>query len=1405
MPQSEPVAILLVNDIAEEIKQVTLSYRGFFPNCLVEAVYSLDEAIQWAHRTSWHLILIDEGLLAQHPSPIFPELKRLAPSAVLVLQTERSDSSAALSAMQAGVDFLLHKKSPAFLTELILYTRDALDKRGLRLTLERTQERHGRLLDALADVVYELDTEGRFTYVSPPVTGVLGYEQDELIGAPYSTIVPPDQLDRARRCFDDRRTGTRASRRIGLDLIRKTAPDSPTPVRIRAEISAKGLYDSQRRYRGTVGLVRDVSQHHRQEATIHRLEHQLQEAEQLLSLAQRLSTLSTHLREPHRAIQTRSQQLLQSIRESRLIEQAESLEGYAAEALRLGEELAQAAAEIGAHRDSINDVIEAVLSAAHPPLANADWIERAYGKNLPSFTGNLDSMLDLLRILLSHARRHVAAAGPPHRLRISTKAISPTSPPMDQGTSFLPQATAAEFEIHIQETDILTTTEESPLQTTPGDLVEAYALIKRLGGRWDFLAPVDGFLSIKVWIPVELPPLLASPAVPSIPFVSSAGVAVERTTQVMLSAPSHTLPTTPLPSTQPTEPLPDRRIRNRTAVNLPARVTIGETLHEGVMVDLSPNGASLEIESVLPPFDQQPVYLLLKTPTDILELDATARDRGQSPRRTGIERRTPCLSLEFTTLDANQQKALTSFIEAARVGTRAITVEAQFPPLDRTGDLAATFTEAGRAGTDYRETVRVRVALPVRIEFAQAAARRVLGLVVNFSRGGVCLQTEPFLKMTDEMVSLHLSSIDARDQTRAQNPEAPEAILTGRIVHLAPDPTVPSELTLGPSQPGQRIGICFSQLTPFAEREVNRVLAQHIGSSIDFSDQDSRPLIVSDRWECRNPQHQVIAVTVDHARHQVSPGTPIVIVVPGFGSTQTDYVSLACYLAANHVRVLRYDHSNHVGQSEGSILQITLRSMQADLQSILDFVHATWPTAPVTLLAEDIAARVAVKVMARSTSTDQLFLLNPVVDIETALSTIAHPDVIETYRQGHRRGVANLWGLNINFDKFIGDAITGEFVDLASSTADFAQLVTPPVLLASPRKNRPIEHMFGPQHLSLRAMGSVPAVVSLAADVSGESDAYDKRRTKAFEMILKLISPSLIVGSPSVQAQEPNLRDVYQQRQLEHERIRTRYHVSQATRSALWGAHLAHLPQLENLPDYLGLTNELYRWLLPFEPGMTVLDIGCGQRNFIRLMLTNQAYRSMHQSGWTAAPLHYVGLDQSYESLRLAEQQIHTFANELPSALTTAVPTAQLIATSWMHTDWNVSFPFTDGSIERILCHLSLSFTPSPFHCLRQMFRVLHPNGTAVVTCFQPHTDLSPLFRRHLRAADQDEFGSPAQIVLHYLGRLREAIRHGLLHNYERDEFAHLLVHAGAGSIQFFSVLDHQLLLAVVRKTKSAG
>jgi hypothetical protein len=64
----------------------------------------------------------------------------------------------------------------------------------------------------------------------------------------------------------------------------------------------------------------------------------------------------------------------------------------------------------------------------------------------------------------------------------------------------------------------------------------------------------------------------------------------------------------------------------------------------------------------------------------------------------------------------------------------------------------------------------------------------------------------------------------------------------------------------------------------------------------------------------------------------------------------------------------------------------------------------------------------------------------------------------------------------------------------------------------------------------------------------------------------------------------------------------------------------------------------------------------------------------------------------------------------------------------------------------------------------------------------------------------QDEFGTEAQVVLHYLGRLREAIRHGLLHTFDRITLSHLLQQSGIAVPHISSVFNGQAFLAIVEK-----
>ena len=86
-----------------------------------------------------------------------------------------------------------------------------------------------------------------------------------------------------------------------------------------------------------------------------------------------------------------------------------------------------------------------------------------------------------------------------------------------------------------------------------------------------------------------------------------------------------------------------------------------------------------------------------------------------------------------------------------------------------------------------------------------------------------------------------------------------------------------------------------------------------------------------------------------------------VILAPGYGRTKKDYIDLAYYFACNDCHVVRYDHSAHVGESEGGMVQTTLTGMDEDILAIIEYVIHRWPTNPLILLASDVTGRVVLK------------------------------------------------------------------------------------------------------------------------------------------------------------------------------------------------------------------------------------------------------------------------------------------------------------------------------------------------------------------------------------------------------------------------------------------------------------
>ena len=1395
MPQSEPVTILIISEHAESIKLITVSLRGFFPGCRVDVAYSAEEARAWASSQEWTLILIDEQFLAGDHTSLSGEFKRRAPYAVIILHSDRSDSASALQALQADVDFFLSKKSPAFLTELLFCAKEAIETRHLRVALNHEHERHRRLIESLSDIVYELDASGCFVTISPGIATLLGYSPDELIGLPYTTLVPPDQESVARFRLNERRSGARGTSRVELTLRGKPTQDNK-PLTLTAEVNARGLYDTLRRFLGTVGLIRDLSHPKQQDATIHQLRQQLRRTDELLALAQRVMLLSQQLHDPLASLLTQSEELLTTIRGARLDDQAETLAGYAAEATKLGAQLAQALHERaeGALGHTINDILNDVLSSTTPAIVDGAGIIRQFSSHLPALVGDREHVTTLVLQLLNYAQTYVLAVGRAHRLIVSTRTVGPSSISADAPALF-PLAPPTEVEVELLESDMAWSSQSLATSPPSVNLLESYELVRRLDGALDMSAPMQGPLRMILRLPVAsrapfeiLPQPTADSAAPPAPDFD------------MRSA-----TTAPVPTADSDRPKQERRHSPRILTTLPATITVGSATWDGTISNLSLGGVCVTLPGDFPAVRPQDAYVVVKTAVGILELQGRAQERSVS-----LQTKIPAsqLIVTFEPPKPKESAVLASLVQAAQEQTLPFCLEVLLAaePQDEL-TVISPLVPGEWEDYDPREAVRVALQLPVRLDLTDPAGRnyRLEALTTNLSRDGACLHLTAHPELLNGIATLHFSATQSQKHPGTHEPGAPDAALPARMIWSAPDPAAPSEFRHQGSDPALRLGLRFQGLTPYAEREVNRIVRQHLASPDESESSSQQASVVSIPRECRNPRGQTIVIADDHLGQSLAPNTPVVIIAPGYGQTALDASTLSYYLAHHRLRVLRYDHTNHVGLSDGELQQTTLRSMQADLLKVVEFVQHTWPTAPLIVMASDMTARVALKMAAQSRPVDLLLLINPVVDIQAMLMTVHGHDLVADYRYGLRRGIANLLGLNVNVDRFVGDIVAGHFTDMASTIADLRLLRSPSAILTIPSSPLgPLPPADLPQAF-LTALGAQTRLAIVPAPLLGQYLPLNEQHPPAFRQILEQIATTISIPTTPAEFRAQTRRMLARQQRIEMERTRLRHNLSQITREALRVTHLQQLPQLGNLHEHWKLLDDLYRLLSPFEPGSMLVDVGVGHGDLVRAMMVNQAYRS-RQRGWSPErPVHVIGLEHSQDSLMQARQSLRALHLELNSDFAGTLMIHPPLTAEWVRTDWTQGLLFKDRSLHRIVCNLSLPFVPSPLVTIRELYRMLRPEGRLVLTVFHPNTDLSVLYRRHLHRASQDEFSPQAQILLHYLGRLREAIRHGLLHTFDQFSLASFLQQAGILTPRILPALDGHALLAVIEKDKSAS
>ncbi len=282
---SFPAKILIVDDeprIRDSLK-LLLDEQGYD----VYTVSSGQEAKDILSVYQFDLALLDMIIPDMNGHQLMEYIYEKSPGTMVVIITGHASLDSAIGALRRGAYDYLRK--PFEFEELLKTVQNALDQKKLKSEkeiingkLELSEERYRYLVQNSPDIIYTLDEDGNFTFVSHAVKRLLGYEPDQLIGKHFSTIIHDEDIDRAQWVFNERRTGERAATGVQLRLKAAQGHDAFRSCDIRhlaIELKATGMYDKpvlepDKVYLGTHGVVRDISDRKRLEA-------QLQQAQKM--------------------------------------------------------------------------------------------------------------------------------------------------------------------------------------------------------------------------------------------------------------------------------------------------------------------------------------------------------------------------------------------------------------------------------------------------------------------------------------------------------------------------------------------------------------------------------------------------------------------------------------------------------------------------------------------------------------------------------------------------------------------------------------------------------------------------------------------------------------------------------------------------------------------------------------------------------------------------------------------------------------------------------------------------------------------------------------------------------------------------------------------------------------------
>jgi alpha-beta hydrolase superfamily lysophospholipase/SAM-dependent methyltransferase len=530
------------------------------------------------------------------------------------------------------------------------------------------------------------------------------------------------------------------------------------------------------------------------------------------------------------------------------------------------------------------------------------------------------------------------------------------------------------------------------------------------------------------------------------------------------------------------------------------------------------------------------------------------------------------------------------------------------------------------------------------------------------------------------------------------------------------------------------------------------------------------------------------------------PKKGMIIIVPGYGKTKIGNLRLAYYLAFNGFQVIRYDHSNHVGGSEGTMLFTTLSQMEEDLGSVIDFAEEKARAASIGIVGESLGARIALKQAAKDKRLRFLVSLIGIFDVQETLRTIYDEDGFVEKINGIELGIRDVMGFQIDADRFIEDAYKHGFHSLETSLKDVAELSIPTFFFVAEKdpwvSQEAVRSVFEKSPAVFKQLYIIPGIMHELFEnptVAGNTCCEIVHATEQCVDGIRSAGSPIQIPSDNIIAARTRLERRGSSKDLNTEEERV-----------FWAKYLEKYAHIVNLQDYWNLLGSLGASLGDWKRGEVILDAGCGIGNFGTFILVHYLYQSLQlrAASLRRKPLaHYIGVDFVEAALQQARSVQAGIYREFKPKIKWVTDRPSMVDFSYSLLDLNCRLPFKNKCFDKICCNLVLSYVKDPVFTLGELCRTLKDSGRIVITSLKPYADLSQIFRNYISVSRSVEEIEQARMVLSNAGMIRHKVAEGYYRFFSESKLEELLRQVGCRTIAAYRCFGDQANVAVGRKS----